>query len=66
MIAEKGRMLKLKNNKICKSVFEHNFIQRLNFSHCEKNTLINIAGVINVNKIKNKELFVETFFSIFV
>ena len=59
-------MLKLENNKICKLIFEHNFAQRLNFSYYEKNTLINTADVINVNKMKNKEFFVEIFLNIFV
>ena len=66
MIEEKGRMLKSEDNKICKLISECNFAQRLNFSCYERNTPINTADVINVNKIKNKKLLVETFLSIFI
>ena len=59
-------MLKLKSNKIYKSVLKHSFTQKLNFSHCERNILINTADIINVNKIKSKEFFIEVFFSIFI
>ena len=64
MTEREGRMLKSEDNKICKLVPGHNFAQRLNFSHCERNTLINTADVINVNKTKSKELLIETFLSI--
>ena len=66
MIEEKGRMLKSEDNKICKLISEYDFAQRLDFSHCKRNTLINIADVININKTKNKEFLIETFLSIFV
>ena len=59
-------MLKSKNNKICKSVSECDFTQRLDFSHCERNIFINTADVINVNKIKNKKFFIKIFFNIFI
>ena len=59
-------MLKLENNKICKLIFECDFIQRLDFSCCERNIPINTADVININKTKSKGLFIETFFSIFI
>ena len=59
-------MLKPEGSKICKSVPEHNFAQGLDFSCCERNTPINTVDVINVNKMKNKGLFIEAFFSIFV
>ena len=59
-------MLKLEDNKIYKLIFEHNFAQRLNFSHCERNILINITDVINVNKMKSRELLIKIFLSIFV
>ena len=60
-------MLKLEdNNKICKLIFKYNFAQRLDFSHCEKNFLINTADIINVNKIKSKRLFIKIFFNIFI
>ena len=66
MTAEKRRMLKLKSNKICKLISEYDFAQKLDFSHCKRNTLINTADVINVNKTKSRELFIEAFFNIFV
>ena len=66
MTAEKEKMLKSENNKICKLISECDFAQKLDFSHCERNIFINIANVINVNKIKNRKLLVKTFFSIFV
>ena len=66
MTAEKGRMLKLKDNKICKLISEYNFAQELNFFYCERNILINTADVINVNKMKSRELFIETFLNIFI
>ena len=50
--------MKLKGNKICKSV------SGCNFAHCERNTLIDTAGVINVNKMKSRELFIKIFLSI--
>ena len=58
-------MLKSESNKICKLISEYNFAQELNFFHYERNTLINTADVINVNKTKNRELLIKTFFSIF-
>ena len=66
MTVKKGRMLKSEGNKICKLVSECDFAQGLDFFCCERNILINIAGVINVNKMKNKELLIETFFNILV
>ena len=66
MIEEKERMLKPEGSKICKSVSEHDFAQKLDFFYCERNISINIADVINVNKTKNRELFIKAFFSIFV
>ena len=59
-------MLKSEDNKICKLISEHNFIQELNFFYCKRNISINTADVINVNKTKNKEFFIKTFFNIFV
>ena len=59
-------MLKSEGNKICKSVSECDFTQGLSFSHWERNIPINTADVINVNKTKSRELFVETFFNIFI
>ena len=61
MTAEKERMLKLKNNKICKLISKCDFTQKLNFSHCKRNTLINTADVININKIKNKYFLLKHF-----
>ena len=58
--------MKSEGNKIYKSVSEHNFTQRLHFSYCKRDTFINIADVINVNKIKSRELFIKTFFNIFI
>ena len=66
MIEEKRRILISEGNKICKLLFKCDFAQKLNFFCCERNILINIADVINVNKIKNKELLIEAFFSIFI
>ena len=66
MTAEEGRMLKPEDNKICKLVSECDFTQRLDFFCCERNILINIADVINVNKIKSRRFFVKVFFSIFI
>ena len=66
MTAEKERILKPEGNKICKLISEYNFAQKLDFSHCERNIFINTADIINVNKIKNRELFIEEFFSIFI
>ena len=66
MTEEEGRMLKLENNKIYKLISECNFAQKLDFFYCERNILINIADVINVNKTKSKELFIETFLNIFI
>ena len=59
-------MLKSESNKIYKSVSKCDFIQRLNFSHCKRNTFINTADVINVNKIKSKKFLIKTFFNIFI
>ena len=59
-------MLKLKNNKICRLISECDFAQELDFSHCERNIFINTADVININKMKSRELFIKTFFNIFV
>ena len=64
MTEEEGRRLKSEGSKICRLVSEHNFAQGLDFSHCERNTPINTAGVINVNKIKSRGLLVEAFLSI--
>ena len=58
-------MLKLKGNKICRLISECDFTQKLDFSHCERNILINTADVININKIKSREFFIKTFFNIF-
>ena len=57
-------MLKSESNKIYRLISKHNFTQELDFSHCERNTPINTADVINVNKTKSKELFIKTFFNI--
>ena len=57
-------MLKSKGNKICKLISKHNFAQGLNFSYCERNILISTTVVININKTKNRELFIEAFLSI--
>ena len=65
MIKEERRMLKSKGSKICKSVFKYNFAQELDFFHYERNILINTADIINVNKTKNRELFIKAFFNIF-
>ena len=59
-------MLKPEGNKIYKLIFKCDFTQRLDFSHCKRNISINTADVINVNKMKSRELFIETFFNIFV
>ena len=59
-------MLKSESNKIYKLISECNFIQKLNFFYYKKNNLINTANIINVNKIKNKEFFIKTFFNIFI
>ena len=66
MIEEKGRKLKSEGSKIYKLISEHNFTQRLNFSHYERNILINTADIINVNKMKSRRLFIEAFFNIFI
>ena len=59
-------MLKSEGNKICKLISKCDFVQKLNFFYCERNILINIADIINVNKTKNRRLFIEVFFNIFV
>ena len=66
MTEEKKRILKLKGNKICKLISECNFAQKLDFFCCKRNILINIVDVINVNKMKSRELFIEAFFNIFI
>ena len=64
MTEGEGRRLKSKGSKICRLVPECDFAQGLDFSHCKRDTLINTAGVINVNKTKSRELFIEAFLSI--
>ena len=66
MIEKKRKRLKLKGNKICKLISEYNFIQKLNFFCCKKDTFINTVNIINVNKMKSRGFFIKTFFSIFV
>ena len=58
MTERKRRRLKLKDSKICKSVSEYDFAQRLDLFCCKKDTLINTADIINVNKMKSEELFI--------
>jgi len=60
MIEVRVKRLRLVNKMICIQIFEHDLVQRLNFSYEQQNFFIYIDDVIviNIHDMQNEELLI--------